>query len=210
MREPPPLRHKLPGSDAGRPRNKSSPEGSISAAELTHQRRPERVHSSYRGKIDGLLVHGRVHHDELALRIDIDPLPAHAPEHEHAVLAGKDPRLVAVAEEWRQSPWPRLRLIRARCRRVPDPCRRDDLAPVPVAIVSQQQPEARVVAQHGVEAAVGGLLPGVVDEPRRVCLGSDELLCLRLQLWLQLCLRLPMSRRAARLCVRCAYGSSVR
>ena len=73
-------------------------------------------------------MHGGVHHDELALWIDVDPLSAHAPEEEHPALAGKDPRLVAVAEGWGRPAWPQMRLIRTHRRRVPDPCRWDDLA----------------------------------------------------------------------------------
>src|SRR4029434_3389530 len=48
------------------------------------------------GDHDGPL-HGGVHHEELATRIDVDPLPVPALEHERSVLAGEDPRQVAVA-----------------------------------------------------------------------------------------------------------------
>src|SRR5437016_5386333 len=69
---------------------------SLIATKLTHQRRPERAHLLERKKIQAPLAHGGVHHDELAPRIDVDPLPVRAPEHEHPALAREDPRLVAV------------------------------------------------------------------------------------------------------------------
>jgi hypothetical protein len=47
-------REALGAERLGGHRVKSSPDGSISATELTHERRPERVHSSYRGKIVNL------------------------------------------------------------------------------------------------------------------------------------------------------------
>src|SRR4029079_4735746 len=78
--------------------------GPWSVAELTHQRGPERARLPRLREIDGLLVHPGVHHDQLALRVDVDALPAHAHEREHPAVAGQDPRghdprLIAVAEE---------------------------------------------------------------------------------------------------------------
>ena len=60
---------------------------SLIATKLTRQRRPERAHLLERKKIQARLAHGGVHHDELAPRIDVDPLPVRAPEHEHPALA---------------------------------------------------------------------------------------------------------------------------
>src|SRR5437016_13837819 len=69
---------------------------SLIATKLTHQRRPERAHLLERKKIQAPLAHGGGHHDELAPRIDVDPLPLRAPEHEHPALAREDARMVAV------------------------------------------------------------------------------------------------------------------
>ena len=61
-----------------------------------------------------LLAYRGVHHDQAALRVDKDRLAADPEEREHASLTGKDPRLVAVAEEAGRDPRPKMRLIASR------------------------------------------------------------------------------------------------
>src|SRR5947208_12118613 len=62
-----------------------------SAAELSHHGLPQRNRFAITGIVARLLAHGRVHHDEPALRIDEDRLAAHAEEREHPPLAREEP-----------------------------------------------------------------------------------------------------------------------
>src|SRR5438445_4525357 len=68
-----------------------------------------------------LLAYRGVHHDQAALRVDKDRLAADSEQREHASLTGKDPRLVAVAEEAGRDPRPKMRLIASHRGGVSDP-----------------------------------------------------------------------------------------
>ena len=145
-----------------------------SAAELTHDRLPRRIRLAVARIVARLLAHGGVHHDEPALRIDEDRLAAHAEEREHPPLAREEPGLVAVAQIGRRDAGPEVRLAGLLGRGVVDACGRDELATAPVPVARQQQAEPRIVPQDGVEATVGRLLAGRVDQPRRVGLGANR------------------------------------
>src|SRR5262245_38568768 len=91
------------------------------------------------------LARGSVDHHELRLRIHEDGLAAQPPQRELTLVAGQNPRLVSVAEEWGHLP--RLKLC---CRRrgcIAHPTRGDDRPAVERAVVPQQHTEPCVVAQ---------------------------------------------------------------
>jgi hypothetical protein len=75
-----------------------------------------------------------------------------------------------------------MRLVFARGGRVEDPRRGNELTALPVAVGGQENAEAPVVAQHGVQARVRRLLARVVDEPGGVRFGPNLLPDLRLKI----------------------------
>src|SRR5262245_42392951 len=121
--------------------------GRASMAELFHEAPPERVRLTD-ARIAGLSPHRCVDHDELASRIDVDRLATDAAEREHPPLARQYPDLIAVAAS------SGLRLAWVHNRGLLHPIRRDDLPAAPVPIVSEQQSQTCIVAQHRVNAAV--------------------------------------------------------
>src|SRR5437016_10640770 len=165
-------------ASAGTPSPEPS-EGSM--AESAHHVLPEDHRLSVTRIAGLLLANGRVDHHQPALRVDEDPLAPHAEEREPPLLARKYPGLVAVAETWRRAARPQVVLVRMLAGGVSDPRGGDDLAAPPVSVVGEQETEPRVVAQHRVEAAIGRLLAGAVDQPRRIRLGAHRLPDLLLQ-----------------------------
>src|SRR6266446_7847549 len=117
-----------------------------SAAELTHDRLPQRIRLAVARIVARLLADGGVHHDEPAMRIDEDRLAAHAEEREHPPLAREEPGLVTVAKIGSSNAGPEVRLAGLFGRGVLDPCGRDELAPAPVPVVRKQQ-APRIVPQ---------------------------------------------------------------
>ena len=137
-------------------------------AKLLHEAPPESVLFSD-ARIAGPLAHGGVDHHQTAGPIDDDRLTTDASEREHPPLSCQYPDLVTVA------PDTGLRLAWAHARSVLHPSSWNNLSSAPVPIVGEQQPQARVVAQNRIEAAVRCLLTGAVDEPGRVSFGPDRL-----------------------------------
>jgi len=116
-----------------------------------------------------------VDHDESARRIDENLLATISTEHEHPLLSGQEPNLIAVAPERPRGTGSEVRLVNGHTRGVLKPGTGNKLPAAPVPVVGQQQAKSRIVAQHGVEATVGHLLAGAVDEPRCVRFGPHRL-----------------------------------
>src|SRR5438552_14838496 len=94
-------------------------------AELTHDRLPQRSRLAVARIVARLLAHGRVHHDEPALRIDEDRLAVYPEEREHPPLARENPGLVPVTEVRRRDAGPEVRMSGRLGRSVVDPGGRD-------------------------------------------------------------------------------------
>src|SRR5215471_13587384 len=86
---------------------------SARASELAYRSRPQGGRFAGPGAGRHLLADRRVHHHQMALRIDEDRLTVHPEQREHAPLAGEDPRLIPVAEKCGRGPRAEMRLIGA-------------------------------------------------------------------------------------------------
>ncbi len=112
-----------------------------------------------------------MHHDQLAGRVDKDGLSIHAQQGKAALLAGKGPGLVAVAEIRRGLVGREGRRMLLGVGGLDQVGRRDDLAQIgavgALTIVGQQEAQSRIVAGGGIEVAAGPLKPRGVGPPQR-------------------------------------------
>lgn len=136
---------------------------------------PQRDDLRVRVRVRRFLAHRGVHHDELGGRIDQDDLAADSDQGKPALFAWKQPGLIAIAEIRRGRSRREMGIGRAHRRRIEQPLPRNQLASLPCAVMGKQPAEPRIVAQYGVEAAIGYFLPGAVDRPGCISLGADRL-----------------------------------
>jgi hypothetical protein len=107
------------------------------------------------------LVNGSLHHDKLGGGIDQYHLTLDTDQSESSLFAWQYPDLISVPEIRRR----RCEVVigLSHCGRIQDPLPRYQLALPPTAVVREEPTQARIVPQGSIKAAIGDLLPGVVD-----------------------------------------------
>src|SRR6516164_1959600 len=137
-------------------------------AELLDQCRPQSP--DFLGIIDSGL-----HQKQLRGWIDTNALAVGTDERELSPGSWKQPEEITITEIRHGVPWRKIDVGRTRSRRGDHVLRRNNLLAFPIAVVSEEAPEPRVVAEYSIEEAVRYLEPLRIDHPCGGCLCADRL-----------------------------------
>jgi len=121
------------------------------------------------------IVDGGLDQHQLRGRIDTDVLAVGAEKRELASGTWQKPREIPIPEPWRSLAGRKVGIRRPCRRRVKKVLRRNDLVPVPKAVIGEKAPEPRIIAENRIEATMCYLKPLRINYPSGIGFCADRL-----------------------------------